>query len=136
MAPSWAHEARRVQMICHVYIGYCSDLGQSPSPASSPHSIFSHLLKAAHIIRVYHASLLTRSKAEVYVFVVTVTGNKGFSFGLSFFFLKKEFIHLFIFRERGREGERAGEKHRSVRETAHYSTASRTRPDQGSETQA
>ena len=31
---------------------------------------------------------------------------------------KKDFIYLFVFRERGREGEREGEKHQCVRETS------------------
>lgn len=37
-----------------------------------------------HVIKVYHWSVPLRNNAEVYVLVVTVAGNKAFSFVLSF----------------------------------------------------
>lgn len=70
-------------MICHVYIGLCSNLDGGP-PLPSPSSIFSHLLKATCVTKVYRLPLLLQNDTEVNVLVFTEAGHEAFSFGLSF----------------------------------------------------
>ena len=80
----------------------------SVSPAYSFILILDRLIFCSYIIRI----MLKLFIAECNVIYFDYFGTPA-----HLFFPFKDFIYSFIFRERGREGEREGEKHQWVRET-------------------